>query len=867
MHWWQLRKRRADLERELQSDLDLEEEEQRDRGLPPGEARYAARRAFGNPALIREQTHEAWGWATLERLLQDLRFALRQCVRNKRFAAICILTLALGIAAQTTMYSVIHAVLIDPYPYRGAMRMVHIHLYDKDPNPFDLALDGEQFAQFQGSPVLDGALADDVYTMALTGGELPQQLQVNRMSANAFDYFGVPALLGRGFGPSDSARVAVLSYHFWNAHFAGRKEVIGQSLQLDGQDYEIVGVMPPRFAWMGSDVYIPLPYAANRLLPFNVYARLRAGVPDRQAELALEPLLDAFARQTPANFPTRFTVHVVHINQIAIGRLRGFLLALFFAVSVLLALACVNVAILMLARGESRRSEIAIRGALGAAAVRIVRQLMTESLLLSLAGGALGILLAFAGARLVNFLIRPMTSLFPPEANIALNTPVLLFGVAISVLTGVACGLWPALRLCRAQLRNAAESGTGRFAGKTGTRKTHAALLAGQVALTILLLACSGATVQKLLQLLHTPLGYEPRNLGSVGMVLREGSHNHWSDRIHYYEQIRRAVAGDPELISAAIGNLPPGVFDFTAVNVPAMNNASGRVIALEVSPEYFSTVGIPLLRGRLWTSAEITGAAHLALINESMRRRYWPSSNPIGQTFVLNNGIANSNGWRLVAPGNNQHFLVIGVVGDAPNRGLDETVAAGVYIPYSMMPYDGFNVVFRARINPTGLLNAIKEDVHRADPGQAVGDLITADDALEGEVLGRERFIARLFTGFALLGLAFAVCGLYSIQSYFVAQRTRELGLRMALGARRSHIVAAVTRTALASVSVGTAMGILASVALGRVFADWTSGNIRSPQVLIAVCALLFCAAASASAGPALKATTIDPIEALRTE
>jgi hypothetical protein len=228
MRWWQLKRRNADLERELRSDLDLEEEEQRERGLSLENARYAARRALGNPALIREQTHEAWGWAPFERLWQDVRFAFRQFSRSPRFAFVCVLTLALGIGAQTTIYSVVHAVLIDPYPYRGAMKMVHLHLYDKDPSPVDLALNGPQFAEFAKSPVLDGAIAQDWYTMALTGGDLPEQLQVGRMSPNAFDYFGVSALLGREFGPSDNNRVAVLSYRFWKSHFAGRARTVRQ---------------------------------------------------------------------------------------------------------------------------------------------------------------------------------------------------------------------------------------------------------------------------------------------------------------------------------------------------------------------------------------------------------------------------------------------------------------------------------------------------------------------------------------------------------------------------------------------------------------------------------------------------------------
>ena len=866
MKWWQRKRRDADLELELRSDLELEEEERRDAGLSNEDAHFAAQRALGNTTLIREQAHEAWGWAPFEHFWRDIQFAFRQFSKNRRFAAICIVTLALGIGAQTTIYSVIRAVLIDPYPYRGAMRMVHVHLYDKDPAPYDLALDSAQFGLFQESPVLDGAVAEDAYTMALTGAELPEQLQVGRMSPNAFDYFGVPALLGREFGPSDRPRVAVLTYHFWISHFAGRADAIGQNLQLDHQDYEIVGVLPQRFAWMGDDVYVPLPYSTDPRRPANVYARLRSGVSDAQAEQALEPMLDAFAKETPANFPQQFKVHVVHINEVAIGRFRGFLVVLFCSVSFLLVLACVSVAILLLARGEARQAEIAMRMALGASSSRIVRQLLTESLVLSLAGGALGILVAVVGIRFVHLLIHPLPTIFPPEAVIALNVPVLLFSIAVASLTGVACGLWPALRMCRAGLRQAAEGGASRLAGKQDSHHAHRMLLTVQVAFTVLLLAGSGATVRELMRLLNTNLGYEPNHLASVNLVLKEGSHDRWADRVAYFNQVREAIASDSEVISAAIGHLPPSIIDSTPVAVPGLKGSEGHVVAQQVSSEYFSTLGIPLLAGRVWAPSEVSHAARLALINESMRHRYWPAANPIGQTVVLNNGVANGNVWRLVAPGDDQHFQIIGVVGDTPNRGLGDAVYPAVYIPYSMAPFDGFDVAIRARSNPAGLLHGIKEAVHRVDAGQAVGDLLTANDFLEGDI-GREWLAARLFAGFALLGLAFAITGLYSVQSYLVAQRRRELGLRIALGAQRSHIVEAITRGATFSVLNGICMGVVVTLALSRVFAYWTNGDARDPLMLLGIAGILFLSAGMASIGPVLTAMSIDPMAALRSE
>jgi predicted permease len=860
------RRRYDDLSASIEEHLAERVDELVGEGVPRKQAEQTARREFGNVALIAQRSREAWQWPAMENLWSDLKFSWRQAAKSPRLTIAAIATLAIGIGAQAAMYSVIHAVLIDPYPYRGAMRMVHLHLYDKDPFPDDLALTGPQFAEFEKSPALDGAIAEDLYTMALTREEIPEQLQIGRLSPNAFAYFGVPPELGRGFTPSDNSRTAVLTHQFWQSHFAGSADAIGKPLQLDHESYTIVGVMPQRFAWMGSDAYVPLAYSPDPRHIANVFARVRPGVSDTEAEQALEPMLDRFAKETPGNFPQRFKVHIVHINEIAIGRFQGVLVILFVSVSFLLVLACVNVAILLLARGEARQPEMAMRKALGASRGRIVAQLLTESLLLSSAGGCCGVLLALGAIRLVRHYLVALPTLFPPEADIALNLPVLFFSVGISMLTGVACGLWPATRVSRADLRRAADAGSHRFAGKRGTRTVHIALLASQAALTILLLACSGATVRKLSALVHASLGYDPENVASVNLVLREGSHDRWADRVQYYEQIRQAVASDPNVVSAAIGNLPPSILDSTPVAIPALHNASGHVVAQQVSPEYFATLRIPLLRGRVWSAAETAHAARLALINQSMLRRYWPNSNPIGQTIVLNKGVASGTEWKLVAPGDDQRFQVIGVVGDSPNQGLDEQTSPAVYVPFTMTPYDGFDIVLRTRGDPESAFQSIKQDVHRIDAGQAVGSMITASQMLDGS-LGRERFVAALFTAFAFLGLALAASGLYCVQSYLVAQRTPEFGVRLALGARRLHIVRLVIGPAILALIAGSAIGFSLDLALSRSFAGWTNGNSSDPAMLLAVFSILLVAAAAASIAPAVAATGIAPMKALRME
>ncbi|MFZ0302934.1 MAG: ABC transporter permease [Terracidiphilus sp.] len=860
-------RRYNDLSVSIQEHIAERADELVEEGMPRAQAEQTARREFGNVALIEQRSREVWQWRWLEQIRADLKFSWRQALSSPRFTVAVILTLAIGIGAQTTIYSVIQAVLIDPFPYRDAMRMVHFHLYDKDPFPEDLTLTGAQFVQFQKSPVLDGAIAQDPFTMALTGSELPEQLQVGRITPNAFPYLGVPTLLGRAFTASDTPRVAVLSNHFFKSHFAGRSNVVGQTLQLDHQDYTILGVMPPRFAWMGSDVYIPLIYSSASLQIANVFGRIRAGVSDEAAEQALQPMLDTFQKETPANFPQRFKVHVVHINEIAIGRFKGVLVILFVSVSFLLMLACINAAILLVARGEARRAEIAMRKALGASRRRIVAQLLTEALLLSCTGGSFGVLVAFGGIRLVRYFIQPLPSMFPAESVIALSVPVLFFSLFISILTGLLSSLWPAARISRTNLRQAGDAGTQRVAGKRGADRIYGSLLACQVALSILLLACSGATLRKLSQLIHANLGYAPHNLSSFSIELPMGAHNQWADRINYYEQIRKSIAADPDIETAAIGTLPPSNIDSTPLTIPALHNLAGHVNSQQVSPDFFTTLRIPLIEGRVWSAAETSSAARLALVNQAMQRRYWPGSNPIGQTIVLNNGIANGNEWKLVAPGDNQRFQIIGIVGDSPNRGLGEQVAPAVYLPYSMTPYDGVSFVLRTRAESAGLLHSIKERVHAVDSSQAVGDLVTANQMLEGDTLGRERFVAGLFSAFAFLGLAFAVSGLYSVQSYLVTLRKHEFGVRIALGAQRSHILRQVTRSSTIAVLAGTTFGISASLALSNVFAQWTSGNSRDPLMLAAIAALLLIAAASASIAPAMAATSIEPAKALRAE
>lgn len=862
---------RVRVEREIQAEIEahieLRVEDNIRAGMSPQEARGDARRRFGNSALIQERTFLEDSSLIFERLGSDIRYAFRQLAASPRFTMVAVASLAFGISGASTLYSVIQAVLIDPFPYRSADRIVHLHLYDQRATPRDLLLTGPQFLKFETFPDLEGAIAEDRFSEALTGEDLPEQVQVGKLSLNAFQFFGVPALIGREFGPSDSQQVAVLSYRFWKKHYQGRSQIIGSSIQLDHQDYTIIGVAPRRFTWNDQDIYIPLPYSADARRIAGVYARIGPGMTHPMMERKLQPLLDGFAQETPDNFPPKFKVHLVSLNEIAIGEFKNVLVILFIAVSALLLLACVNVAILLLARGEARQPEIAMRKALGASRLRIVGQLFAEGLALSLAGGLLGIFAAVAGIHLVSRYLPRGT--FPTEAEIALNLPVLMFSAAISVLSGIGAALWPALRASRSPFRQEAGD-IFRVVGQMHVRPDYMVFLAAQVAVTLVLLTASAAALRNLWQVLHADLGYDPQNLISVGLTLHDGAYPRWPDRVNYYERVRREIESQPGVVSVAIaeGPLPPVMLDSAPFSIVGEKSDSNeQVLPLGVSPQYFAAMGIRLLRGRVWSDSETVHAGHVALISEATRRRYWPHSDAIGQTFVLNHGIMTGNVWTLVAPGNAGQYQVIGVVADSPNQGLNEPVMPAVYLPYSMVAFDWFNLVIRIQADSTTLLHAIRQKVYGIDSAQAVGDATTAFDVLEEASLGRERFVAWLFTAFAFLALAFSTFGLYSILSYLVVRRKREFGVRLALGAQRRHIVRLVLSGTSLAITAGIGIGIIADFGCSFLFAQWAHGNTRDPLILSAAILLLTFISLLAAFAPARTAVSIDPIQAIRSE
>jgi predicted permease len=863
-----------ELTEELESHLQMHIEDNLRSGMNPPEARRQALIKLGGIEQAKENYRDRRGIPWFETLFQDIRFGLRMLRKNPWFTAVAVLTLALGIGATTIGFSVIYAVLINPYPYAGADRIVHLHVFDKTSFLYDLSLSGEQFREFQQANALDGAIAMDRWHMSRTGIDLPESVTAGKLSPNAFHFFGVPALLGREFSPedaqdpSDPQKVVVLSYGYWKAHYGSQSNILGQSLHLDHENYEIIGVTPKRFAWWDCDVYLPLKLSQDPKRVAMIFARIKPGISYPVAEQELQGLVETLARQTPDNFPPDFKIHLLPLNDIAVGKFSGTLVALFLAVSLLLVIGCANVSILLLARGTVRNRELAIRFAMGASRGRIVRQLLVESTTLSLAGSLFGVFLAYHGLDFVSQNLPQGT--FPHEAAFQLSIPVLFFSTGLAVLTGILFGLWPALQFSDPQLSQIMQSSSRKLTGSTGSKRSHNILIASQVALTVVLLTAAGASVKTLYSLVHARLGYDPHNVVSIYVPLRDdGTHTKWQDRVNYYDQIRQEISSTPGVDSVGIATtfLPPVSTSKSSVDIQGSSLQERQVITLqEISPEYFSTLRIAQLQGRLWTESETLHAAHVAIVDASMARRYWPDSNPVGQRIHLD-ALKPRVTWMLAAPGNDGWVRVVGVVADTPNNGLRDPISPTVYVPYTLVVPDGFLLVIRTKGNPLSVVHAVREQIHTVDADQVVNEVRTADQMLDSEGWGRERFTASLFIAFGFLGLTLAAVGLHSVVSYVVSQKAHEIGVRMALGARGSDIVRMVMKSSLATVAAGLCLGLLTSIALSKLLAHWTEDSVRDPMLLIAIVLIVLSATSFASLLPAWRAMRVDPAVALRHE
>lgn len=812
----------------------------------------------------------------MKTLLQDLRYTLRQLVKMPGFSLTAIVSLALGIGATTAVFSVVYAILMDPYPYANPDRMVHMRLVTPTGDLRFVGLTASQWQIVRKSPVVEDAFLTDDWSLTVTGSDLPEDVQASYVSSNTFQFMGVPPAIGRTIQPSDAIDgqdpqpVVVLGYKFWQRHFHSDSTVLGKTIQLVRKSYTVVGVAAQRFTWDDADVYLPKKITTDQAPAYYVGVRLKPGVTHAQADAALDPLIQQFAKETPGHFPKdKLKLHVVGLNEDFVKQLGGTLYLLFGAVALLLVIGCGNVSILLLARATSREHEFAVRAAIGASRRRIVRQLLVESLLLSVTGAALGVLLAYKSldAIVANL---PAYS-FPHEAAIHINLPVLSFSIVVALATGILFGLWPALQLSRVQPTRALQSGMRRVAGSVRGRRVHGTLIGGQIALTLLMLAGAGAAIEGFVRMVHIPLGYDPHNVMSVGIPIHDGTYKTWPERSAFITQLRDRIAEVPGVTMAAISsNATPPSNGFNAkFQIVGKGAVDGQSVRLNlVSAEYFPVLRIPLAQGRIWNGDETHHGMALMVVNQTFARRYFPAGDVIGHALKIPELTAQPP-YQLTSPTGEGSYLIVGVVGDKLDDGLSKPILPEVFVPYTAAMGMYTQVLVRSETSPLALLHAVRLKVNAIDHDQQTnGTVQDLDQWIRNEPeWARGHLISWLFAAFAGLALALAAVGLYSVVSYLVAQRTSEFGIRIALGAQRSHVLGIVLRSMVASVCGGIAVGIVLTLALSQLMAHWSEESSRDPLLLLVSTFALGLVALAACALPARRAAGVDPMKAIRYE
>ena len=900
-----------DAEEELQFHIDAYAQDLIQQGMSQAEAQRKARIDMGLPGTQGDRYRAAIGLRALDEIHGDIRYGLRSLLRNPGFSAVAVLSLALGIGATTAMFSLIYAVLLHPFPYADANRIMNPRLFNEQ-RPEEVrwfAMTKEQFELFGHAKSIESLLGFRNVNMEITGHELPEEVSAIYLTENAGTFFGVRAMLGRGIQPGDaqpSAQpIVVLNYKFWQRHFNGDPAVIGRSLQLEHATYTIAGVMPRSFAFNDTlgvgDIYLPRSLLHDTVnppvhWPYTPWIKIKANVTTAQANQELGAIVHQFAKEFPTRFPKSFHMQLEPIivpYQQSTGRTLILLLA---GVLLLLIIGCANCSVLLLARGQARQHELAVRSAIGASRWRIVRQLLVESLVISFTGAALGVAASYWLARLP---LQLSPNSFPSESVIRINIPILVFSIALALLSGLFFGLAPALRLSRPNLAHAMQSSLRRIAGKPGKRRFNA-LIVGQIALTLLLMATAGLAIGAFLHLNQIPLGYNPGHVMEAGIAMHSSDTKAWQSdssnslglqtkRVAYIDQVRQKIAAIPGVTSVAVGTdaTPPysgsqRAFEIAGTSPNANSEAQEARVHL-VSPEFFSTLEIQLLSGRIWDSTENLHGDSVAVINQSLAQHYWPNQNPIGHELRLPDlkpvsplvaSSAQSDGWRQI----------VGIVADVPNDGLDRPALPAIYLPYTTLiaPYTQFEI--RTQPEPLSLLQSVRAAVRSVSAEQAVSNgSCDLHESIERDAqYSRQRLFSILFGFFSALALILALAGLFSVVSFSVAQRTSEFGVRMALGAPRSHILWIAARIALQSVALGVVIGVSADLFVDSLLATWMHGtsltavqtgaaspaisataatNLSSVTLLLLICSVVACLL------PARRAASIHPTEALRYE
>jgi putative ABC transport system permease protein len=805
----------------------------------------------------------------IEQLLSDLRFGIRNLTKSPGFALIAAGSLALGIGASTAMYSVIYAVILDPFPYKDVDHLATIALRQPGGHGMGGYYTADQYVEFaQRSTIFEGLIASTISDVVWTGTGDPIRLRGNYCSMNTFSVMGVPPLRGRAVMPGDASPgaepIAILGYKFWQRQFGGDPNVIGRKLHLNDRIRTVVGIMPQRFMWRGADVYLPVVFHRGAITEnvhdVHVLGRVKRGVTDAQAEADLRPIVEELQREDPSSFPKQWRVQLRSLKETFPSGISEALWILFGAVGLLLLISCVNVSNLLLAKASSRQREIAVRASLGASRLRLIRQFLTESLVLSAAGGLLGVLVSYAGLKGIIAMVPPNT--IPDEAKIEMNIAVLLFTTAVSIAAAILSGLAPALHVSGRDVATPLKE-TGRsLAGGKRQKLLRSGLVIGEVALSLMLLVGASLMVRTLFAMEHQDLGIRADHLLTMRIpgVQDRFPDDRWNA---FLAELLRRVDNLPGVAAASVntGLHPLGNW-WLPVEMPGNSQQDDRPVQVDQTDEnYTKAMGIGLVAGRVFTAPEVANRSHVAFVNRAFVKRYSAGRDAIGRVVRIP---------RFAQPPvnlANDSFQIVGVVNDAINDIRNSDTIPELYFPYTILGMADYLVVATAG-PPTGLANAVRAQVYQVNKNQPVTDVATVEMMLSEYIYSRPRFNLLLFGIFGGLGLVLALAGVYGVTSNLVAQRTQEIGIRLALGARFSQVIGMILASGAKLVAAGILVGLVGSLLSVRVLSSQVSKlSTFDPLSFIAVAALLLFAGLFASFWPARRATKVDPITALRHE
>ena len=873
---------------EIKAHLELEADEFRSKGLSEEEAHRRARVAFGNVPAAQERFRMRNRVPFFDNLARDINFAIRQIVRNPGFAAVVIFTLALGIGASTSIFSVADAVLLRPLPYPNPQQIVRI--WEQLPNGHQPNLAESNFEDFLAQNNTFTSLAAYDYGMAsISGGSEPVRVNAAAVSSGFFPTLGVQPFRGRLFAADEQrphgTPAIIVSYGYWQRYLGGASDLSKFHLDLEGGSYPVVGVMPPSFdypsgvaAWISRELDPPSPSRTGH--NWRGLGRIRDGITVGQARANLS----AIARRIRDQYGTQVDLDAAAVIPLAaaiVGDVRIALITLLGAVGLLLLVACANVAGLIVARISARRKELAIRGALGAGRGRLIQQFLAESFALSLAAGVMGILMAAGGVRVLPAILPAN---LPRQEGISLNLAVLLFALAAMVVVSVALGLFAAWRAGGSDLREALSAGSRSHAGSSASQRLRRLLVVGEIATTLVILLGAGLLGRSFLRLVSISPGFRQENLITMEFSLNTPQGHDGTDQQVISRQIRlldsivarlRTIPGTASvglagaLPVAAGDNLADGLFLIINGQKPPANfdefgriaknrSQTGLAEYAVASEEYFRTLGIPLIRGRMFGEQDVMNSPHVAVISESLARKRWPNQDPIGQVIEFGN-----------MDGNLRPLTIVGIAGDVRASGLDRPPSPIIYVDYRQRGMNANStptIVMRSTAPAGEIASAARGIFHELAPDVPVKFSTFADDM--GGWLADRRFLLLLVGLFACTALIIAGVGLYGVVAFFVAQRTQEIGVRMAIGAQRSDVLRLVLGEAARMAAFGVIIGVVASLAISRLLTSLLFGiSATDPLTFIGVAALLSLVALAASFIPAYRATRVDPITALRYE